>query len=62
MAGNVALFGRLRVEAAEIGRDVASIDAEGKILREGQASLGRGQRRLEVILIEILSQRNGSEE
>lgn len=65
VAGHVALFGWLAVEVVEIGRDVASIEAEVKFLREGQDSikaevkvLREGQERLEDILIEFLRQQN----
>ena len=65
VAGYVALFGWLAVEDVEIGRDVASIEAEVKFHREGQDSLKaevkvlhEGQERLEDILIEFLRQQN----
>ena len=65
VAGYVALFGWLAVEVVEIGRDVASIEAEVKVLREDQENikteikfLREGQERLEDILIEFLRQRN----
>lgn len=65
VAGYVALFGWLAVEVVEIGRDVASIEAEVKVLREGQESikaeakvLGEGQ---ESIKTEIKFLREGQE-
>ena len=61
VAGYVALFGWLAVVVVEIGRDVASIEAEIKYLREGQERIERGQQRHEDILLEILRQRNESQ-
>ena len=61
MVGYVALFGWLAVEVVEVGRDVASIEAEIKFLREGQERIERGQQRHEDILLDILRQRNESQ-
>ena len=61
VAGYVALFGWLAVEVVEIGRDVASIEAEIKYLRESQERIERGQQRHDDILLEILRQRNESQ-